>query len=273
MISVIIPVYKNQDLFLKNLIFNLPLLPAHQLIVVNDDPDSNLTSIVKKHDSNSVVINNLVNVGFAKSMNIAVQSAKNELLLFLNSDVRLKKTNWNQAITMFKDPKLFALSFAQIEKDGHITGANKMEFKNGLYHHFERNSQTLSPNSWPEGGASLLKRSIFAELHGFDEIYSPFYWEDVDLGFRALKKGYRILFYPQILVEHHHQTTINKYFSPKKIQTIAHCNQFLFMWKNIKGPYLFIHLLYLPILLIKQRHNPSFWQGFKKALFKFFLNK
>ncbi|PJE58197.1 MAG: glycosyltransferase family 2 protein, partial [Candidatus Portnoybacteria bacterium CG10_big_fil_rev_8_21_14_0_10_36_7] len=48
-------------------------------------------------------------------------------------------------------------------------------------------------------------------LNGFDELYSPFYWEDIDLSYRAWKTGYTVLFDPQVLVEHHHETTIRTF--------------------------------------------------------------
>lgn len=273
MISVIIPVYKNTDSFLKLLKHNLAYLPKMQIIIVNDNPKEDLIASVNKIAPKALVINNSQNYGFAKSMNLGVKQAKGEYLLFLNSDVKLLDNNLGPSLKEFQNLKLFALTFAQIEKNGHITGANQGRFFHGLFHHQERQSNTVSENLWPEGGSSLIRKEYFNELGGFDEIYSPFYWEDVDLGYRAKQKGWQTLFYPIVKVEHHHQTTIAKYFPKNKIQTIAYRNQFLFVWKNMPFGQQLQHWFYLPILLLQNRHNQQFKQGFKQALTVWFKSK
>jgi len=265
MISTVIPVYKNTKLFLKNLKHNYPFLDSTQIIIVNDNPIDQLDQQVIKIAPKSIIINNLQNYGFAKSMNLGVKKARGEYLLFLNSDVRLQNNRFAKAVEMFKDQSLFALTFAQIEKDGHLTGANRGRFYQGLFHHQERQSQEISENLWPEGGSSLIRKKYFDELGGFNEIYSPFYWEDVDLGYRAKQKGWKTLFYPLIKVEHHHQSTINKYYSAKDIKVIAFRNQFLFVWRNMPPLRLCQHWLWLPILLLKNRQNQEFKDGLKAA--------
>lgn len=266
MISVIIPVYKNTNSFLKLLKYNLKYLQKSEIIIVNDNPQENLQSAVEKIAPNAIIINNPQNYGFAKSMNLGVKKAQGDYLLFLNSDVKLLHNNLASSLKEFQNPKLFALTFAQIEKNGHITGANQGRFYKGLFHHQERKSDTVSENLWPEGGSSLVRKQYFAQLGGFDEIYSPFYWEDVDLGFRAQKKGWLTLFYPLIKVEHHHQTTISKYYSKTEIRTISYRNQLLFVWKNIPLFQQLQHWLYLPILLLQNRSNQEFKQGLRQAL-------
>lgn len=273
MLSVIIPVYKNTPSFLKLLKHNLKYLKNTELIIINDNPKENLSLAVKKIAPKALLINNPQNYGFAKSMNLGIKQAKGDYLLFLNSDVKLLDNHFLSGVNEFQNPKLFALTFAQVEKDGHITGANQGRFYQGLFHHQERQSKTVSQNLWPEGGSSLVRKQYFNELGGFDEIYSPFYWEDVDLGYRAQKQGWLTLFYPLIKVEHHHQTTIAKYFSQSKIKTIAFRNQFLFVWKNMPLSQQIQHLFYLPILLLQNRHNQEFKQGFKQALLIWFNKK
>ncbi len=270
MISVIIPVYKNKKMFFSNLKHNLQHLNKCQIIVVNDNPQEDLTQAIKTISPTIEIINNPQNYGFGKSMNLGVKQARFDYLLFLNSDVKLLNNRWMAALKMFDDSHLFALSFAQIEADGHITGANGGRFQQGLFQHFERTSQQIDENLWPEGGACLLRRRLFLALGGYDEIYSPFYWEDVDLGFRAKVRGWHTLYYPLIKVEHRHQTTINKYFTPQQVKTIAFRNQLLFVWKNMQGVALLQHLFWLPILLLKNRHNREFKQGLTDAVKRYF---
>lgn len=270
MITIIIPVYKNKALFIKNLKNNQPFLNRHQLIVINDNPNENLDQVVKAISPKAIVINNKQNLGFGLSMNKAVKKVKTEIMLFLNSDVKLINNDYEKAIKLFNDQKLFGITLAQIEKDGHLTGANDGHFYQGLFHHRERQSDQVSVNLWPEGGSSLIRCHYFRQLKGFDPDYAPFYWEDVDLGFRAKKMGWYCLYYPLAEVEHHHESTISKYYSTDQIKTISYRNQFLFVWKNFRNLSLISHLFWLPILLVRNRNNKIFKQGLKQAIIRYF---
>jgi len=272
MISIIIPVYKNQAEFFSNLKNNLKYLKNEQIIIINDCPGENLAPTLKKLCPKATLLNNSLNLGFGPSVNKGAKYAKAEILLLLNSDVKLFDNNYQKALTLFKDPKVFAVTLAQSEKNGQITGANTGNFKRGLFHHYGRVSRKVSKNLWPEGGSSLIRRSYFEKLNGFDPDYAPFYWEDVDLGYRAQKMGWKTLFYPFTNIKHHHQTTIGRYFSKSKIKTIAYRNQFLFVWKNIKGWSLCQHLCWLPLILWQNRKNKAFLSGFTQAFKKQFAN-
>lgn len=54
---------------------------------------------------------------------------------------------------------------------------------------------------WLSGACLLVRRSAFDELHGFDPGYFM-YFEDVDLGYRLGKAGFRNVYEPAATVEH-----------------------------------------------------------------------
>jgi len=235
MISVVIPVYKNTHLFLTNLKKNLPYLKKWEIIIVNDDPEKSIKNEIKQiKRKNIFLIENKKNLGFGQSVNMGAKKAKGKFLLLLNSDTVLKNESYLFGLKYFKNnPYLFAISFAQKEEDGEIVGKNIIYFKNGLFHHQKANDLIFGKNGWAEGGACLIDKKKFDFLGGFDPLFTPFYWEDVDLSYRAWKAGFEILFVPKILVIHHHQSTIGKYFSLKEIKSIAFRNQLIFTFKNI----------------------------------------
>jgi GT2 family glycosyltransferase len=267
MISTVIPVYKNTALFLKNLRHNLSFMKNTEIIVVNDDPEVNLTKRVKKICPKAIVINNPKNLGFGPSVNLGVKKATFDYLLFLNSDVLLNGPV-EKALEEFRDQKLFGLSFAQINNNGEISVANQGKFIDGIFQHSAKKATKKTTTLWPDGGSCLLRRSYFNKLNGFDPCFAPFYWEDVDLGFRAAQEGYQVLFYPQIKVKHEHATTINKYYKKEVTQAINYRNQLLFTWKNMRGLTLFKHIVFLPILALKLRRDKSFRQGLGMAVKK-----
>ncbi len=268
MISVIIPVYKNRDSFLSNLRHNTPYLKDTEIIIVNDDPSESLKNDLRQF-KDITLIENSSNLGFGSAIHVGVKKAKHKLVMLLNSDVLLLDTSYTKAISPIeKDPSVFAISFAQREKNGTIVGKNSIYWKNGFFHHKKADNTVSGINGWAEGGACIFSKKRYDEIGGFDPLYTPFYWEDVDLSYRAWKRGYKILFEKNILVEHHHESTIKTYFSGKKIQTIAYRNQLIFIWKNMNDfNMLFSHILhlliYIPIYLFK---NQVFISGLFQAL-------
>ena len=51
-------------------------------------------------------------------------------------------------------------------------------------------SAQTGPIPYANGGGSFFRRRLFHQLGGFHHHYSPFYWEDADLGWRAWKLGW-----------------------------------------------------------------------------------
>ncbi len=251
MISVIIPTYKNKEILLKNLKHNLRFLNSVEIIVINDDPKESLKDYLLK--KKIILIENKKNLGFGQSVNLGVQKARNQFVMLLNTDVRLINNSYKSAIKFFiKDPSLFAVAFAQKEKNGDLVGKNEIYWQQGMIFHKKANNLIFGETAWAEGGACLIDRNKFVRLGGFDPIYYPFYWEDIDLSYRAKKAGYKIIFDPTIKVIHHHESTIGKYYPQFFIEKVAFRNQLLFIWKNINDPKKKLsHFLYLPYHLLR----------------------
>jgi len=252
-VSIIIPVYKNYEMFYRYLEINKKYFEGCEVIVMNDYPQENITKRIKKIYPEAVVINNKKNLGFANNVNKGVLKAKNNYVFLMNSDVILKDNSFLNSLDYFKkDQKLFAVGFAQIEKDGKIVGANRSYFKNGLvnHSHLSSNIYQLTSNFWAEGGSAIFKRKLFVDLGLLDGLFNPFYWEDIDLSYRAWKTGYKILYDSNIKVEHRHESTIGKYFDKSKILKTAFRNQLIFHWKNLTDKDLILkHILNIPKLI------------------------
>lgn len=270
MISVIIPQYKGKEKLYVNLKHNLPFLTDCKVIVVNDYPEVPLTAEMKELFPSVNVIENKKNLGFAGAVCEGIAQAKTKYVLLLNNDVVLNDDSFKNALHYFaKDSALFAVSFRQTEKDGRYVGRNKIYWEMGFFHHTKADSTKNGINGWAEGGSMLFDKKKYDALNGFDKLYSPFYWEDVDLSYRAWKAGYKIMFDTSTTVEHHHESTIGTYFQTSKIKTIAYRNQFITIWKNISNPKMIAsHMIFLLKNLISSlfRKDIAFIKGFWMAL-------
>lgn len=136
-----------------------------------------------------------------------------------------------------------------------------------MLHHYkvepnESNKNTDNFSIFASGGQAAFSRSKWLELGGMDLLYKPFYWEDVDMGYRAWKRGWQIIWDPKCKCVHDHQkSVIASNFTPEFVKATAQRNQFLFIWKNIHSTRLLLsHLVRLPLFI------KSYPSAFFKAL-------
>lgn len=269
MISIVIPHYKDKEKLHVNLKHNLPFFKNCEIIVVNDYPEIPLKAEMERLFPGVILIENEKNLGFAGAVSTGISAAKNRFIFLLNNDVLLNDDTFQKALSHFEEDKvLFAVSFRQTEKNGSFVGRNKIYWKSGFFQHSKADAAKSGINGWAEGGSMLLDKKKYEIIHGFDILYSPFYWEDIDLSYRAWKAGYTIHFDSQVLVEHHHESTINAYFQKAQIDTIAYRNQFITIWKNISdGKMICEHLLYLVknLIVYSFEGHGEFVRGFWMA--------
>lgn len=236
-VSIIVPNWNGINLLKKNI---PALLSAAkfaknnvlEIIIIDDCSTDNSVKYIKDTFRSQVrLIKHKKNMGFAAAVNTGARHAKGELLCLLNTDVVPSETFLVNVIPHFIDPKIFAVVLHE-KGNGHATGT----FKDGFLAHRGASESTGSvPSLWASGGSSVFHRKLWWELNGLDEtLFKPFYWEDVDLSYRAWKRGYRIIWEPRALVEHKHEGTINTTsFKKKYMDRIKERNELLFLWKNI----------------------------------------
>jgi len=243
MISVVIPNWNGEKLLRKNLPKILAALPRNTEVIIVDDGSTDgskkyLRNIGYRHigyrkNKNTSkflirVIFNDRNRGFIYSCNRGVKEAKGEFVVLLNNDVVPHKGFLEAALKRFDDAKVFAVSFCEQEY-----GWAKIWWRGGFIHHGVGGRGKRSHiSAWASGGSAIYRKSIWQELGGFDNLYHPFYWEDFDLGYRAWKVGYKIIWDPKAIVEHRHESTISK-LNKNYVSLVKERNQLLFIWKNI----------------------------------------
>ena len=276
-ISVVIPNYNGSHLLSKNLTQVLKTCPGCEVIVVDDSSTDDSVKLIERNFRGIKLIRNKKNEGFSKSVNKGVKQSTGSLVLLLNSDVSPKQGFLQPALKHFKslkDKNLFAVGLCDLShEDGQIVqrGRGGVKFTKGFITHFAariKSGETL----WVSGGSGLFNKEKFLELGGFDATFAPFYWEDIDLCFRAWKKGYKCLFGPASKVDHfHEQGIIKKRYSDFFIKSVSYKNQFLFVWKNIDDYFLIMqHILWQPYHFLKAllTFDLAFFLGFLWAVLK-----
>lgn len=214
-------------MLLANLRINLPFFAGCEVIIVNDDPSQSIIHELKGYPI--TLIENKENLGFAGAVNVGIHASQRDFIYLLNNDVIVKDDTFKLAVERFKkDTNVFAVGFLQEENDGDIGGKNRIYWSRGLIHHSRAHTYKSGISAWAEGGAALFDKRKLLALGGFDERYNPFYWEDVDLSFRAWLAGYTIFFDERVRVIHKHESTVKSFYDNKRIENIAFRNQLLF---------------------------------------------
>lgn len=274
-VSVVIPNFNGEKLLSANLPKVISAVDKAEIIVVDDASTDNSLKVLEKFLPRVKVVKRKQNSGFASAVNSGVKSTSGEYILLLNSDVYPEQNFLSFLLPYFKDDKVFAVGCLQYGfrwKGNNVHGRGVGKFHQGFLYHGPgdvKNKNTL----WVFGGAGIYRKKLWQELGGMDTLYDPFYWEDIDLSYRALKAGYKLVFEPKSIVYHQHQQgAIRNTYLPDEIKTIAYRNQILFVWLNITDIIMMIqHLIYLPIQLIKAfiKSDWSFVKGYIAAVILF----
>ena len=240
-ISVIVTNWNGIKLLKKNLEAIIRLSPEADEIIFTDDASSDssveFVKTIQKKYKKLKIIHHHKNQGFGENSNNAVAKAKGDLIVFLNNDIYPHPKYITNSLKHFDNPNIFGVGFAE---SGHENWA-KIFWKDGyLQHEPGTNDQKTHISGWVSGGSSIIRKSLFEKLGGFDSVYQPFYSEDLDIGFRAWKSGYTLLWEPKSVVEHKHEATMSK-FSPNFLNYVKERNRLLNTWRNITDP----QLLYL----------------------------
>lgn len=239
-VSIVIPNFNGRDLLRKNLPSVIKAYKNNknkiiEVVVVDDASTDDSVKFLKENFKEVVIIQHKINRRFPASVNTGARSAKGDLICLLNTDVEPAKDFLEKALPHFKDRSVFAVS---LHEEGY--GWAKGIFENGFVIHSpgKENSKTRE-TFWVNGGSGVFRRSMWMKLKGMDEkLFSPFYWEDLDLGYSGLKRGWKLLWESQSNVIHIHEST-NKRFKKTYRARIQERNQLLFIWKNITSPVLF----------------------------------
>ncbi|MBN1263834.1 MAG: glycosyltransferase family 2 protein [Candidatus Pacebacteria bacterium] len=266
--SIIIPTWNKKNLLKKN----LPLVIAAgdkeevELVVVDNGSIDGSVDFLKKisAETKSLKINLLElprNFGFAYAVNLGAEKARGEFLVLLNNDVVPEKGFLKPVGRVFLDPKVFALSLNEPQ----FSWAGG-EFKNGfLAHKPGEKTKKIHHSLWASGGSGVFRKRIWQELGGFDLLYEPFYWEDVDLSYRAWKRGYRVLWEPEAVVHHLHEASVSR-FPKKYVDLIKQRNELLFIWKNITSQKMFSE--HKRFLVKRLRGKPGYFKVLLATLIK-----
>jgi GT2 family glycosyltransferase len=179
MISIITPIWNQANLTHQYLLLNEMHYqndPGVQWIIINngstDGTGGTLEYFKDILNDRLIVLKNKTNEGFPRACNQGAARADGDMLLFLNNDIIIKGDYITPLEKALADNphSLAGPQLANVDTGWNVFGDKLI--------------------SYLIGWCMAMPKEIFDDLGGFDERYTPAYYEDVDLCYNALQSGY-----------------------------------------------------------------------------------
>lgn len=188
-VSVIIPAYKSERTIEQTLksVKNLDY-PKKEIIVINDSDDKT-PQICKKYGVK--LIQNKRRMGKSISLDMATKKAKNEILLFLDSDTVVEKDVLKKIIPWFYKPKV-AVVMPTFTAKNNRSIAKLVSVENIFTHSHLRTHLYFGSLIAFRGCCFAMRKSVIKKTGGWGRTLT----EDNDMGARVAKNGYVIEWEP-----------------------------------------------------------------------------
>jgi glycosyltransferase involved in cell wall biosynthesis len=198
MISVVIPVH-NASASLGRCLSALKTSMYQDFECVLVDDGSTDDSLPLAAASGARVIATGGRRGPAYARNRGVESAKGEILFFIDADVMVQSGTLTQVARAFEvNPALDALIGSYDEDPAEPNFLS--QYKNLMHCFVHQQGRRRASTFWT--GCGAIRRHVFKEFGGFDESYVRPSIEDIELGARLVRAGRVIELEPTLMVKH-----------------------------------------------------------------------
>lgn len=243
-ISIIIPVYNQlaYTLICVTSLLRLKTDYSYEILIGDDASTDNTHEVFSNLHSSIKVIHHKENLGFIRNCNATAQYARGDYLLFLNNDTIVLPGALDALVSIFKTRKDAGLVGAKLlNSDGTLQEAGGIIWNDGSGWNYGRgDDESLSAYNYVRevdycSGACLLTTlNIWRQLNGFNELYSPAYYEDTDFSFRVREIKKKVYYQPLAELIHYEGISNGRNLSLglKKHQSINQ-KKFFERWKGV----------------------------------------
>ena len=214
-LSVIINTY-NRAYHLKRVLDCLArqIYDEFEVIVVNG-PSTDETDEILNFYTDAIRIEKCPEVNLSVSRNIGIAASAGEIVVFIDDDAVPGDRMWLEKLCQpFQDPQVAAAGGQVFRMDG------IQEFSRGVFNKYGENDPT-NENGYEQdiktgnaingvmGCNCAFRRSVLANVGGFDEFYT-YFLEETDLCYRIAKNGYKVVHTDDAVVRHEAANGVNR---------------------------------------------------------------
>jgi glycosyltransferase involved in cell wall biosynthesis len=197
-ISVVVPAYnaaRTLELCLKSLAAG-DLAPL-ECLIVDDGSTDNTVEVAGRYGA--TVLSTGGRKGPAKARNQGAREAKGEIVFFIDADICLHRNTLSRVSSGFAaDPDVDAIigSYDDSPEQQDVLSM----YRNLMHRYVHQHGRTQASTFW--SGCGAIRRSVFLKHGGFDESYRRPAIEDIELGYRLVAAGHRIVLDRGLEVKH-----------------------------------------------------------------------
>lgn len=235
LVSIIIPTY-NQYKYTKSCLWsilkNTPKIPYE--IIIGDDCSQDETQNIADHIKGLKFIRHEQKEGFLLNVNKTVSFAKGEYIVLMNNDIVAQKNWLKYLLKIIKSDKNIGYVGARyLYADGTNQEVGSLLDKEAFSHSQKTYSlvDQVKEVDFCSACGVLLKKATWDKVGGFDAIFKPAYYEDVDLCFKIkYHLGLKVMRQPKAKMYHFQGVTYSE-----KAHDISNQNRvkFLNKWRHI----------------------------------------
>jgi GT2 family glycosyltransferase len=234
LVSIIVPTGGNIPLLSRcvSKIFERTLYRNFEVVIVpsycDAEPEVFTYLEMLSADPRIRVVDYRGSYNFSRKCNFGAAAAGGEVAIFYNDDVFVISPDWIQSILECLTlpgvgavaPKLLYLDNG-IQHAGMVTGTRRL--LGTAFHNYPRGTtanmnlaQSVREVSLLSAACLAIRKTVFDEVGGFDEINTPREHSDVDLCFKVRERGYSCVYTPHAELTHIGHVTMHADESKKK---------------------------------------------------------
>jgi N-acetylglucosaminyl-diphospho-decaprenol L-rhamnosyltransferase len=248
MVSIVI-VNWNSDGLLESCVRSLLDNATGCQIVIVDNASTDASLDFNMDAENISIIRNDNNIGFAAACNLGWNASAGAHVLFLNPDTEAYPDSIRSLEhVLIMDSSVWAVGGRLISPSGESAAylrpfptigrvAREMLLIDEILPIDKRRSNKFNNSAvpmeidQPAAACLMVSREALVKIGGFDETFSPAWFEDVDLCRRIWNRGGRILYHPAACFLHHGGYTLKRLTNQTFLE-IFHSNQIRYFQKH-----------------------------------------
>ena len=188
-----------------------------EIYVADNASTDNSINYIKEFYPAVKIVQNVVNGGYAKGYNDALQSINADIYCLINSDVEVTENWLSPIIDVFKSDEKTAIIQPKIldYKDktkfeyagaagGFVDLYGYPYCRGRVFNHLEKDNNqfnVISEIFWASGACFFMRSQVYHQLNGFDEDYFA-HQEEIDLCWRTQNIGYKVKYVGMSTVFH-----------------------------------------------------------------------
>lgn len=242
-VSVVIPVFNKWEYTYECLLsIQKTCSDLEYEVIVVDNASTDKTEERIKKIENIKYIRNEKNAGFGGACNQGAKEARGKYIVFLNNDT-VVWSGWleNLLLTFERHENIGLVGSKLVYPDGRLQEAGGIVWQNksacnygNLADPGEYEFNYFKDVDYCSGASVMVPTDIFKKLKGFDDMFTPAYYEDTDFAFKIRQMGLRTVYQPKSVLTHFEGVTAGRDTSKglKKYQEVNQ-EKFFKRWKDV----------------------------------------